>query len=407
MAPVKRILFVDDEVRVLEALERMLYSLRKEWQMVFVSNGRDALRLLSDSPFDVLVTDMRMPGMTGAELLANVIESHPQVVRIILSGTGDQAVTLRSVKLAHQYLSKPCDARVLRAAVERAMSLKTILEDSELKRLVASIQSLPSVPAVYLKVVDTLRYPDTSAGDIGRLIAQDPSMTAKILQLVNSAFFGVSRSISDPSQAVVYLGVETVRSLVLTVSVFSQFDRKTTPGFMIEDLRDHCVSVATLARQIARSMSLPKAAVDDAFTGGLMHDLGKLILASNFPARYQEVLQQDDSYSADEAEAKIFGATHGAIGAYLLWVWGLPESVTEVVARHHLEAPQNETPGPTLAVYLANLLIRRGTLLDGLRGHLERLDLIEHFSEWQRKAEELLSGDKRNVEADFVCRRRA
>jgi putative nucleotidyltransferase with HDIG domain len=376
---VKRILFVDDEPRVLQGLERMLYSLRKEWSMVFVSSGRQALELLAESDFDVLVTDMRMPGMTGGELLEQVVSLHPQVVRMVLSGTADQEITLHSVGLAHQYLAKPCDVKVLRTTVERALSLRLILDDPQLKRLIAGIRSLPSVPAIYFKLVESLRSPDSSAASIGAIIAQDPGMTAKILQLVNSAFFGLKRRIADPVEAVIYVGVDVVRSLALTSAVFSHFDSKSNPGFRIEELRDHSVAVATLARQIAKSMALSTLATDDAFAGGLMHDIGKLVLGCNFPDRYREVMNEQDPGSIREAETRIFGANHPAVGGYLLWLWGLPESVTEIVICHHLERNQEA-------------LLRGGAELDRARDHADRLKLIRFFPDWESRAGELILG---------------
>jgi putative nucleotidyltransferase with HDIG domain len=403
----KRILFVDDEPRVLEGLERMLYSVRKQWQMVFVSSGREALRLLSESEFDALITDLRMPEMSGTELLTQVVQSHPEVLRIVLSGTADRDITLRSAPLAHQYLAKPCDAKVLRATVERALSLKVILEDPALKRLVASIQALPSVPAIYVNLIESLKSPDSSASNIGAIIAKDPSMTAKVLQLVNSALFGIRRRIADPVEAVVYLGVETVRSLALTVSVFSQFDGRCNPGFSIEALRDHSVAVASLARQIAKSMALPKDAADDIFAGALMHDLGKLVLAANFPDRYREVTQQCDPRSRREAESRLFGANHCAVGTYLLWLWGLPESVTEIVACHHLDHTEEVTAGPVMAVYLADALIHGGEEMERARAHVEWMGLKNSFPDWLLLAEELRPENRQNVEADSVRRRRA
>jgi YesN/AraC family two-component response regulator len=123
----KRILFVDDEPRVLDGLRRMLYPFRNDWDMVFVSSGREALQQLAESEFDVLLTDIRMPGMTGIELLAEVANRHPNVVRIVLSGTADQDMTLRSVTLAHQCLMKPCDANTVRANVENGLNFHRTL----------------------------------------------------------------------------------------------------------------------------------------------------------------------------------------------------------------------------------------------------------------------------------------
>jgi putative nucleotidyltransferase with HDIG domain len=385
---VKRILFVDDEPRVLTGLERMLYPLRKEWTMVFASSGHAALELLSQSEFDVLITDMRMPVMSGMELLERVIEKHPQVVRMILSGTADQEFTLQSVSLAHQFLNKPCDANLLRSTVERALSLRVILEDPKLKSLVTGLRSLPSVPAVYVRLMESLRSPDSSAAEIGAIVSSDPSMTAKMLQLVNSAFFGIQRVIANPVEAVIYLGVETVRSLALTISVFSQFEDGNDSRFRIEEMSNHSTAVAQLARRIAQAMGLPKSSADDAFSGGLMHDLGKLVLACNFPERYREVMDETDTRSARQAEIRIFGSNHCAVGAYLLWLWGLPDVLTEIVACHHSSLDEKPAASATTAVQLADALIRGETELDGVLTHFEALQLAQHLPDWEQQAEE-------------------
>jgi putative nucleotidyltransferase with HDIG domain len=385
---VKRILFVDDEPRMLEGLKRMLYPLRREWEMVFVTEATEALRRLQEDAFDVLVTDLRMPHMSGAELLESVKRAHPQIVRIVLSGTVDQEFTLRSVALAHQYLSKPCDPDVLRVTVERAFFLRDVLEEPGLKRLVASVQSLPSAPSMYLRLVEALRSPHASAAMIGAIVAQDSSMTAKILQLVNSAFFGVRRRITNPAEAVVYLGVETIRSLALTASVFTQFEGRN-PALKIEELQGHSVAVGTLARHIAVSAGLDKQATDEAFAGGLMHDLGKLVLAANFSEEYRRVPDGEDRAGALAAELASFGATHAAVGAYLLWLWGLPEAVTEVVARHHSD-PESGIMSPAAAVYFANAIVRGGAVLDHVR-EVGRLLGVRHLADWESRAEDLLS----------------
>ena len=143
-----RILFVDDEPNVLAGLKRMLYPLRNEWDMTFVSSGAEALRCLAEAPFDVLVTDARMPGMSGVELLEQVVKLHPQVIRMVLSGTADIDLTLQCVSLSHQYLLKPCDAQTLRATVQRAFCLRFLLHNPALRGLISQIQSLPSIPAV-------------------------------------------------------------------------------------------------------------------------------------------------------------------------------------------------------------------------------------------------------------------
>ncbi len=384
----KRILFVDDEPRVLEGMKRMLYPYRNDWDMVFVSSGAEALQQLSQSHFDVLITDMRMPGMNGIELLSQVVDRFPQVVRMVLSGTADTEITLSSVTLAHQYLSKPCDAKTLRATVERALNLRVMLNDPGLKQLVSRTHSLPSIPSVYTRLMKAVQDPEVTPKEIGQIISQDLAMSAKVLQLVNSAFFGTQRRITNPTDAVIYLGTETVRALALTVSVFSQFDTQRVPRFSLQTLRDHSLSVAMLARRIAESLHLPKASVEDAFLGGLLHELGKLVLACNYPQQYEEVLQrvQQTGISVKQAELEVFGTTHAEVGAYLLWLWGLPDGVTEIVAGYD-HPGVDQAQSPLVAVHVANALIDdesgKGLDLECLRS----MGLLDQLPEWKQLRE--------------------
>lgn len=381
----KRILFVDDEPKVLDGLKRMLYPYRNEWQMVFVSSAAEALHRLSETPFDVLITDVRMPQMSGIELLSEVVQRHPHVVRMVLSGMADKEVTLPSVMLAHQYLDKPCDPTTLRAAVERVFQLRVILDNPSLKQLISRIHSLPSIPTVYTRLMEALQTDEVTPQEIGRIVSQDLAMTAKILQLVNSAFFGHRKHITSPTEAVIYLGADTVRALALSVSVFSQFDAQRVPSFSIEDLRDHGIAVGTLARDIAHSIGLSKPELEDAFLGGLLHELGKLVLAANYPKEYEEALRKVDQekISARQAEMETFGTSYADVGAYLLWLWGLPDPVTEIVARHPEPSPDPSCQ-PVVAVHVADALLDKDSEKNLNLDCLAALGLLDQLPSWKR-----------------------
>lgn len=385
-----RILFVDDEPNVLAGLRRMLYSMRNEWDMEFVSGGAEALRSLSESPFDVLVTDVRMPGMSGIELLQEVSKLHPQVIRMVLSGTADVELTLQCVSLSHQYLLKPCDAQTLRATLQRAFCLRALLYNPALRGLISQTHSLPSIPAVYGELVGVLRSGDVSPQAVGRIMAQDMGMTSKVLQLVNSSFFGISRKIANPVDAVVYLGMDTVRALVFTASAFSQFQLGGRCNFSIDELQQHSLAVGTLARRIAKSMGLIPAAVDHAFVGGLLHDIGKLVLVSNYPERYQEALRCAHASPSciSEAECAIFGTSHAEIGAYLLWLWGLPDPVAEILALHHHPSRDAEAPLAVVAVHFANALVNQESERDMDLACLQNMD-PGALPRWRRMFEEM------------------
>ena len=230
----RKILFVDDEPKVLISIRRMLHSLRKEWDMQFAESGPEALSILAQDPFDVIVTDMRMPGMDGAQLLTEVKQNYPQMVRIVLSGHADKEMIYKSVRPAHQYLSKPCDADLLKLTVSRACTLREMLTQDSLKKVVSEMDSLPSLPSLYAEIMEELRKEDASIQKIGEIISRDLGMTAKILQLVNSAFFGIPRHIENSAQAVNLLGMNIVKALVLTMEVFSEFEQNKSNGFDIE-----------------------------------------------------------------------------------------------------------------------------------------------------------------------------
>jgi len=387
----KRILFVDDEPKLLEGLQRMLRPMRQEWEMRFAQSGAEALNILGKEPFDVVVSDMRMPGMDGAQLLAEVKGRFPQTVRIILSGHSEKEFVLKSVKTVHQYLSKPCDPETIKSVIRRACSLSELLDEGPIKELVSTITSLPSLPSLYFEIIEALRSPDVSLQKVGEIISRDIGMTAKILQLVNSAFFGLPRQISNPTQAVTLLGLEVIRTLVLSIHIFEQFDQGKQKEGSLEHLWRHSIRTGILAKGIAKEEGQSHPVMDDAFTAGLLHDLGKPLLSTNFPERYREAEEamRCGKIPAWEAERQIWGTTHAVVGAYLLRLWGLPDSIVEAVAFHHCATERQEDSfSPLLAVSVANVLEHWTEATEDLSGvqplrdHLERSGLGDRFVRW-------------------------
>lgn len=392
-----KILFVDDESKVLEGLQRMLRSMRHEWEMAFAESGEAALERLAQEPFDVVISDMRMPGKDGAQLLTEVREKHPQVVRIILSGHSDQEMIMRSVGPAHQYLSKPCDAETLKKTVTRACALRDLLTSEKLRRLVSQMRALPSLPSLYLELTQELQSPEASINRIGEIIAQDMGMTAKILQMVNSAFFGLRRQIACPAEAASFLGLDRVRALVLSVHVFSQFNAAEFPISFLTQIWSHCMLVAKFSELIAKAEHQERRVIDAAFTAGLLHEAGKLVLASNLPKPYREMLAlaKSEHLTIDEAEKQVFGASHTEVGAYLLGLWGLPHPLVETVAFYH--APSQcavDSFGPLTAVHVADLLeseshqAERPEPLPPIDlDHLTKLGLLDRLPVWRQVCE--------------------
>lgn len=355
----KRVLFVDDEPHVLSGLRRMLRPLRKGLDLAFLESGREALEAMAEEPYDVVVSDMRMPGMSGTELLEEIRDKYPETIRLILTGQVHNEAALRAVGVAHQLLDKPCEPERLKLTLHRACKVHQVLTSEKLRKLVARIDRLPSLPSIYVRVQKLLADPDSSVDDVARCIASDISMSAKVLQMVNSAFFGLYQHVGSPAQAVHLLGLDTIKSLVLSVQIFSQYEEDNVEIISLENLWRHSLAVGSCARKIVESETGKQANMDEAFISGLLHDVGKLILAANMPAEYHRAMElaNRENLTVWEAEKRIFESSHAEVGAYLLGLWGLPGPVMEAVIYHHRPdaCPEKEF-GPVTAVHAANAL---------------------------------------------------
>lgn len=394
----KRVLFVDDETMLLDLYKLVFEQEEDRWEINFAPSGRDALDLMSEAPVDVLVSDMRMPGMSGAELVQEVMKRHPKTSRLIMSGYADSEQIAQCLCATHQFIAKPFELSVLRSTISRVCSLDTWLLDERLKELVAQLRSLPSLPSLYFRIMDALASPDSSLEQIGDIIASDPSMTAKILQLVNSAFFGIARRISNPIEAVQFLGVGRVRSLVLSLHVFSCFEQAHLKNFSIDAVWKHSMSAATVAQKIARIQRADRGVVDEAYVAGMLHDIGKVMLAASLPDSYSKAvnLAAGEGVSLIDAEREVFGVTHAQVGAYLLGLWGLPITIVEAVAFHHDPAESAvKAFGALTAVHVASALehsIRepeKAAPID--TEYLGELGLDGRLEDWREAAEDVLA----------------
>lgn len=332
-----RILFVDDDPRILEGMRRMLHGMRQQWDIALAGGGEQALARLGEEPFDVVVSDMKMPGMNGAELLRQVKNRHPRVARIVLSGHADSDLVMQAFGVAQQYLAKPCDRIVLQQTIERAIMLKTRLGSEEIARAVGGMAGLPALPAVYQELVTYLKSPAATIDHVGEILGTDLAMTTAILKIVNSAYFGLQRPISRIERAASFLGLDTIMTLVLEHGLFNDAPVVEQDGFDHHRLRRHSLLTGSIARAIAASHDETHDAQEDAFLAGVLHDIGQLALAIARPGSSAEIQEVMTSrrMSRPEAEMAVVQATHGEVGAYLLGTWGFSDSVVESVLLHH------------------------------------------------------------------------
>jgi len=353
----KRILFVDDEASILGGLRVRLHRLRDKWDMHFVESGAKAIEALECNHYDVVVTDMRMPGMDGAELLGVVRDRWPDTVRIVLSGYAELQQVVRLVPYAHQYFSKPCEAGQLENLIDRCLRLHELLRLPALRAVVGRVCKLPAMPQIYARLQGLLASDTTSVHEVAELIASDAAIAAKVLQLVNSAFFRLARRITNIEQAVSHLGFGAIRNLVISAEVFSRWSGCNTRSLLnVDKLQSHVHLVAAAARSLATSS--PRA--DDALLAGLLHDIGYWVLANESPDELTDAVARATALKIPlhEAETQVIGASHAQIGAYLLGIWGLPYPVIEAVAHHHTpESITQSEMDPLGALAVAHALL--------------------------------------------------
>ena len=356
----KSILFVDDEQKILSGLKRSLHKNREVWHMDFASSGKAALETMSNREFDVVVSDIRMPEMDGVRLLEEARKRYPKTVRIVLSGYAEIEKENKAVLVAHQYLSKPLNTEELDNTITRACNVQDRMNNNELKEVVSQMGTLPSLPQVYLEMTEALDR-EASINEIAYIVKKDMAMSTKVLQIVNSAFFGFIRQISEIREAVVYLGVDTIKALTLSVHAFEECkSTRVIKGFSPDDLMNHCLKVGNISKKLAIKQGLNRKEQDMAQTSGILHDLGRLILFSKKPDIFEKshaAAQQKQTLESD-IENEMMGMTHADLGAYLLDLWNLPYEIVEAVIRHHdPSADSLDGPGIARIVYMANTYV--------------------------------------------------
>ena len=386
----KRILFVDPRVKETRDLLFTMAELEPDWEWDFADSGQAAIARLQGEEWDAVVAELEMPGIDGTKILDAAIQHRPHALRLVLSDMRNRSLLLKCLGTAHQFLARPCDAETLHSALQRAFTLDFWLPNETVARLLGEMTKLPSPPQLYFQVVRELRSETTTLEAIGALIARDPAMTAKILRAVNSAVFGLGKQVADSAEAVLYLGVEATKSMILLAHTYSYYDQVPGMGMTMDQLWQHSLATGCYARAIAAEEGLPHGAREEAYTAGMLHDIGKLVLSANFTDRYRQAAQlvQRKGLEWWEAEQEVFGVNHAEVGACLAAVWGLPVAIVEALAlHHHPTLVVNNGVCPLTMVHAANAFEHADASpnapvrLD--RDYLNRLGMSDRVETWQ------------------------
>lgn len=359
-----------------------------EYEVFTAGSGREGLAFLHDTPVDIVVSDLVMPEMNGQEFMTAVARDHPESMRIVISAHEDQLTVAQCLMFGHRYFSKPFDLKNLAGILKRICHLKHQVGSEKLKRVICGLGALPTPPRIYLRLTQALNSPYSSMEEIGAIVQEDAGLTLKLLQISNSAFFGHRRKVITPMDAVQLVGLEILRALVLCVHAFKFYQDRKFTSISAGDLWDHSLRIATAARKLARYENLAENACEESFVSGLLHDIGKLVLAANADSDYRAVMNRSraEGTPVDQIEWETFGATHAQVGAYLLGLWGLPEPIVRTVELHH-SLDQVSTVGftPAAALHIAQFLERTPNRVSQLDTRfLRQIGVENRVSEWQR-----------------------
>jgi putative nucleotidyltransferase with HDIG domain len=362
--------------------------LDNEYEIFTAASGKEGLEFLAQTPVDIVVSDLVMPQMSGHEFMGRVANEHPESMRIVISAHDDQLTVAQCLMFGHRYFNKSIDLPNLASILKRIARLKHQVGSAKLKKVISGLGALPTLPRLYFQLNQAVSSPYSSLSEIADIIQQDAGLTVKLLQVANSAYFGMSRRVLTPLEAVQVIGIEVLRGIVLCVHAFKFYQERQIKSFSATELWSHSLRTAHAARRLAEYENLSRAECDEAFVCGLLHDIGKLIMAANADSDYAEVVQRSrrEALPMDQVEQEVFGATHAQVGAYLLGLWGLPESVIDAIELHH-SLDEVKAPGfsSLTAVHVAQALEPSAPRVQNLNvEYLKRIGLDDRVEQWQR-----------------------
>lgn len=404
----KTILFVDDSDLIIDGIKRQLRPMRNQWEIFYANSGPEALELMSRQPIDLIVSDMMMPQMRGDQLLKQVRETYPGTVRMILSGYADEETLKSGLEAAHQFLSKPCTPEALREVISQIFKIQTCLSNPRIANSLGDAQHLPSLPKVYDELKQAIADENATARDIADIFARDMILSAKLLHLVNSPYFGLNRKISSLTEAINLIGVKKLNSLVLSVHLRNSFpvDNPDIERYMEYLWQDAC-RVADLARLIAQSERQEGDRPDQAYLGGLLHNMGLLIFMSRGGEKFNQLLARikHTQVPVPELEKEVYGFNRSEAAAYLLSLWKIPPRVIESIL---LQSNPNDSDyngvNALTAVHVAACLLKPSVMQDYDRlfdmkldvDYLKRIDKLDRLEAWQSLADKILAETSNN-----------
>ncbi|MGO8698755.1 MAG: HDOD domain-containing protein [Limisphaerales bacterium] len=383
--------FVESELAMLQP---SLAALGAAWDCVVTPDASATMEALALAPFDAVVANLGPGGINDAELLRQAAIHYPRTARFALGDVADREMVVHCIGAVHQFISRPWKPSELVSIVERSLALDAWLATDQLHSFVPRLGKLPGLPSSYFEVIKRAESPNSTIESIAEVIARDPALTARLLQMVNSPACGLSQIVTSPAEAVSILGLETVKSLVLCLQLYGETSQVQGASFSLDELWDHSFRVAKLSARIVLRCINSERMASEAYTAGLLHNIGQIVLATNLAGEYAAVVEtsRQRKRPLQEVEMEQMGVTSSQVGAYLLGLWGMPLPLVEAVALHLAPASVTMADFSLLTVvHVANVLAHEsGGRSDGIplprldASYLATLELPKKTDAWRK-----------------------
>lgn len=365
------ILFVTTDEKLMSELIRNIVPIQDDYTIFFADNGERCLQILANNKIDFVFSSANIIMPTGANILNEIKRLFPEVIRFALVPNLDNQTVAQISQYVHQLVPPPYTKETIVERIQRTLHIQKILNNEKVVNLVKNTTTLPSLPEIYIQIEQETAKPDFSLIKIANLISKDPNLTAKILQIVNSAYFGLQKEVTNINFALSYLGVNVIKSLIFYIHLFSHFKITSENRKHLEKFWQHSLVVASNSYHLANKYLQEKYEIDSSYTAGVLHDVGKFILLNTYTYPQNIILLAEQKAIDNlEAELEIYECTHAEIGAYLLGLWGFPLHIVEAVAYHHQPSLLNKSKlNLATIIHLADFLY-----------YVPRLD-VEHIRE--------------------------
>jgi putative nucleotidyltransferase with HDIG domain len=394
----KRVLFIDSNEAILQAYKEQFQYKGEDWQTFFATDATTSMEILTYSAIDIVIADLRMPMVETEPLFLLIQKGWPKVVRVIVSPTSATSKDIDLISLSHRFITKPSNLEELETIIDSIYYLQRIVLSDETRKVASEIDSIPALPEIFKQLTEEINSSDPSMKRVGEIIARDVGLSADILKMINSPYFGLKNQVSSPEHATKLLGLEVVKGVALSASLMHSFALTGINMDRVESVVEHSLVTANITKLILESEKVSSVLVDMAFSAAILHDVGYLMFASSnvISEKYQGAIEISEANYRPlwEVEREILGTTHGEVGAYLLGLWGFPDAIVEAVAFHHTPGKSAGDSSMILcALHLADIFTDEifPKLSFGSPGgvdysFLERMHISSHKDSWRQMA---------------------